>query len=111
MIEWNRVAELKKEVGADAFDEVVDLFLEEVEEVIARLRGTTDRTNLTDDLHFLKGSALNLGFEAFATQCGADEKRAARQGVDSVDLVALVDCYMRSREKFLAGLDAVLAVA
>ena len=34
MIDWSRVNELRDEVGAEDFEEVVELFLEEVEEVI-----------------------------------------------------------------------------
>ena len=57
MIDWARVRELKDEVGADAFDEVVELFLEEVEEVIVRLQGG-DRSQLET------GSALSQGQRA-----------------------------------------------
>ena len=42
MIDWARVSELRDEVGAEDFDEVVELFLEEVEEAIAALRDLTD---------------------------------------------------------------------
>ena len=34
MIDWNRISTLRDEVGAEDFDEVVELFLDEVEEVI-----------------------------------------------------------------------------
>ena len=36
MIDWERVAELKDEVGDDDFAEIADLFLAEVEEQLAR---------------------------------------------------------------------------
>ena len=42
MIDWARVSELRDEVGAEDFDEVVELFLEEVDEAIAALRDLTD---------------------------------------------------------------------
>ncbi|WP_442970022.1 hypothetical protein [Roseovarius sp. ZX-A-9] len=38
MIDWSRVAELRSEIGAEDFDEVVELFLEEVEAEISVLR-------------------------------------------------------------------------
>ena len=38
MIHWPRVVELRDEVGPEDFDEVVDLFIEEVQEVIERLQ-------------------------------------------------------------------------
>lgn len=31
MIDWTRVDELRDEIGTDCFDEVVELFIEEVE--------------------------------------------------------------------------------
>lgn len=34
MIDWNRAAELREEVGAEDFSEVVDLFLEECDDAI-----------------------------------------------------------------------------
>ena len=46
MIDWPRVKELREEVGAEGFGEVVDLFIEEVEEVISKLGENLDRTQL-----------------------------------------------------------------
>ena len=60
MIQWHRVRQLRDEVGADEFDEVVQIFLDEVQEVIARLHQDTARTQLEQNLHFLKGSALKF---------------------------------------------------
>jgi hypothetical protein len=59
MIDWARVNELKNDLGAGDFGEIIDLFLEEVEEVIDRLRRFPDPGSLEQELHFLKGSALN----------------------------------------------------
>lgn len=104
MIDWDSVAQLRDDVGPEPFDDVVALFFEEVDEVIARLKTEKHHAGLSDDLHFLKGSALNLGFVEFAEQCRDDGQRIARNGPGAVDLVALIDCYVRSREKFLLGL-------
>lgn len=101
MIDWGRVAELRDEVGADAFEEVVELFLEEADEAVMKIRAADNRSALSDALHFLKGSAMNLGFREFAEHCRADEKRLVELGDQSVDVVALADCYSRSRRKFL----------
>jgi len=102
MIDWGRVTELRDEIGSDAFGEVVGLFVEEMEGVTQRLQTQTVHAKLADDLHFLKGSALNLGFRQFAALCTADEKREHEHGSNTVDIVALIDCYMRSKEQFLA---------
>lgn len=109
MILWSRVGELRDEVGTDAFDEVVGLFLEEVGEVIDRLQGRCDRSSLEQDLHFLKGSALSLGFQAFADICEQGERRAAGGGGAQVDIGAVVEVFTRSRAMFLAGLAEHLA--
>ena len=61
MIDWARVSELRDEVGAEDFDEVVELSLEEVDEAIAALRDLTDLSELEPQCHFLKGSALISG--------------------------------------------------
>ncbi len=103
-IDWKRVDELRSEVGADAFAEVVELFLEEVEEVIARLRSAPGAERLGDDLHFLKGSALNLGFVDVAALCQEGERRAAAGDAAAVDVAAVIESYETSRSAFLAGL-------
>jgi HPt (histidine-containing phosphotransfer) domain-containing protein len=109
MILWSRVGELRDEVGADDFNEVVDLFLEEVDEVILRLQGNYDRSLLEQDLHFLKGSALSLGFQAFSDICQHGERRAAAGGGAQVDIGAVIEVFNLSRAIFMAGLPEHLA--
>ncbi|QLQ20348.1 MAG: Hpt domain-containing protein [Exiguobacterium profundum] len=75
MIDWLRMSELRDEIGQDGFDEVVDVFLEEADEVLARL--IQDPLPTQEDLHFLKGSALNLGFVAVAQLCQEGERLLA----------------------------------
>lgn len=100
MIDWSRVRELKEEVGADGFDEVVELFLEEVEEVIENLsKGQTQQ--LEQDLHFLKGSALNLGFDTFSEHCLNGERLSAAGQQSQVDLQKIIAVYNQSKTQFL----------
>ncbi len=103
MIEWSRVETLREEVGDEAFGEVVELFLEEVEQVVTRLRTAPDPSQFEHDLHFLKGSALNLGFTTFSALCEAGEKLASLGQAQSVDIAGILDTYTRSRAEFLAG--------
>ncbi len=105
MISWRRVDELKREIGAADFEEVVQLFLVEVEEVVERLRADPDPARFEADLHFLKGSALNLGFEGFGTRCGDGEKAAAA-GAAEVDIGAILAAYEASKLEFLRGAPA-----
>ncbi|MGR3615886.1 MAG: Hpt domain-containing protein [Paracoccaceae bacterium] len=99
MIHWNRMGELRSEIGEDDFDEVVEIFLEEVEEIIDRLRFEC-RETLEQDLHFLRGCAMNLGFEQFSTLCEASERLPAA----NVDLPKIVASYESSKAEFLSGL-------
>lgn len=102
MISWERVNELREDVGDDDFDEVVEIFLEEVEEVIDRLRQSPDPSKLEDDLHFLKGSALNLGFESFSKICQKGERDAANSNISAIDLRAVISVYERSKVQYFA---------
>lgn len=102
MIDWSRVSELHEEVGEEDFAEVVELFLGEVDGVIEVL--TPGMADLEAQLHFLKGSALNLGFDAFARLCQEGESAAnAGQGAQ-VDVARVRDCYASSRAEFANGL-------
>lgn len=109
MIDWSRVNELREEVGAEDFDEVVDLFLEEVEEVIGRLNQAPDRARLEQDLHFLKGSALSLGFTTFSSLCQDGERQSAAGQADSVNVPEIVAEFERSKAVFIAELAGHLA--
>ena len=107
MIDWNRVEELRQEVGADAFEEVVAIFLEEVDETMARLSPNANSAEMQDDLHFLKGSALSLGFQCMADLCQTGEA-AVREG-KAYDLPALQQMYQNSRHVFISGLGQKLS--
>lgn len=104
MINWPRVRQLRNEVGEDEFDEVVLIFLDEVGEVIDRLQADTERRELEQNLHFLKGSALSLGFETFSKLCQDGERRAAAGQGAEVDLDAVLTAFDESRKSFLAEL-------
>lgn len=102
MIDWSRIRELRSEIGEDGFDEVVCLFLEEADEVIARLSVGNGAAALAADLHFLKGAALNLGFGRLSTLCQDGERRAGA-GDLSIDLEAVRDAYATCRGEFEDG--------
>lgn len=104
MIDWGRVDELRLEIGDDGLAEVVDLFLDEVEEVVTRLSSQPDPRRLEEDLHFLKGSAWNLGFAEFGALCQEGERQAAGGLGGQVGLGVILDRYQQSKTAFLAGL-------
>lgn len=101
MIDWNRVDELRSEFGSDGFAEVVSLFLEEADEVVAVLGPGLPPSEVEVRLHFLKGSALNLGFRELAGLCQDGERRAAQGHGGIVDLLPVASSYQRSRDTFL----------
>ena len=102
MIDWLRMSELRDEIGQDGFDEVVDVFLEEADEVLARL--IQDPLPTQEDLHFLKGSALNLGLSDLAAICQEGERKAAA-GL-AVDIAQVAAIWQASRAGLLGGLSA-----
>ncbi|MGX9356040.1 Hpt domain-containing protein [Roseobacteraceae bacterium S113] len=106
MIDWDRVAELRDEIGAEDFDEVVEIFLEEVDAAVDAIGG--DHSPLEAQLHFLKGSALNLGFVGFANLCQDGEARAA-EGATDIALAPISESYQASRAEFTSGLQTRFA--
>ncbi|GGH28998.1 Hpt domain-containing protein [Cribrihabitans marinus] len=104
MIHWQRVTELRGEVGAENFDDVVELFIEEVQEVLARLHDSPALGTLEQDLHFLKGGALSLGFNGFGDLCQAGERQSAAGQAAAVDIDAIIRAFETSRDAFQAGL-------
>ncbi|WP_170382280.1 Hpt domain-containing protein [Ruegeria atlantica] len=103
MIDWSRVRQLRDEVGAAEFDEVVEIFLDEVKETIDRLHEDTNRIEFEQNMHFLKGSALSLGFDRFSKLCQDGERIAAAGNADEVDLPAILQTYDDSKAMFIAN--------
>lgn len=104
MIDWAKVSELRDEIGADDFVEVAEIFLEEVDGEIAALRAGCPADALEARLHFLKGSALNLGFRDFAALCQTGESAAANGQAGSVDVAAIIAIFDASKQAFVTGL-------
>ncbi len=96
------------EIGADDFGEIIAVFLQETDEVVARLITLSDARAMENDLHFLKGSALNLGFTTLAQICQSGERRAA-SGFADISMQAVVDTYLLSRSAFLGGIKTLAA--
>ena len=103
MIDWSRVEELRDEIGAEDFDEVDELFLSEVEDRIDLALTKAESESFEEDLHFLKGSALNLGFDQFAQLCGTVEQQAAN-GLLFERMDEIFSAYKNSKKMFLEHL-------
>jgi HPt (histidine-containing phosphotransfer) domain-containing protein len=100
---WARVDELRSEVGSDAFAEVMDLFLEETDDMAKRLSAAADPATLGDDLHFMKGAALNLGFDELADACRDAEHTLRDAGAGAVDLTSVLRAYADCKAELMAS--------
>ncbi|MEM1431871.1 MAG: Hpt domain-containing protein [Pseudomonadota bacterium] len=103
LIDWDRVWELRDEIGASEFDEVVELFLSETETMVDALAGAAPET-LEAELHALKGASLNLGFAQLATLCAAGERTAAEGRGSEVAVADVLRLFFQSRARFEEGL-------
>ncbi|NSX53563.1 Hpt domain-containing protein [Parasulfitobacter algicola] len=106
MIDWNRINELKKEIGLDDFDEVIGLFLEEAEDVLANLKQDQPEDKLLEYLHYLKGSALNIGFNHVAVICTKLEKRLDESNYNHREIETLFEAYNTSKTHFFKNLNS-----
>jgi HPt (histidine-containing phosphotransfer) domain-containing protein len=104
MIDWKRVEELRMEIGADGFAEVADMFLEEADQAVKALAAGLAVDEVEGQLHFLKGSALNLGLADLAALCQDGERKAAAGYGALVDLGQVARVYQASRALLLGGL-------
>jgi len=104
MIDWKRVEELRDEIGADGFVEVADMFLDEAEDAVRALLSGLPPSEIEGQLHFLKGSALNLGLSDLAAICQEGERKAAGGDGALVDTAQVAAVWQASRTSLLAGL-------
>nr|WP_256373011.1 Hpt domain-containing protein [Pseudoruegeria sp. HB172150] len=83
--------------------------MEELDAVLDQLRGTPAPADLALKLHFLKGSALNLGFATMATLCAQGERMATSGQGQDVRLDDLFSAHDTSRAEFLARFSGIAA--
>lgn len=102
MINWNRVHELRNDVGTEDFDEIVEIFLSEVTDLSAELQATKTDHEMELRLHALKNAALNLGFSELSDHCQSAEILARSGQAKSVDVRAIVGLLEASLQLFNA---------
>lgn len=102
MIDWAQIRQLEADIGTEDFSEVVDLFIAEVDEAVMQLAEDPPEAAdlLVSALHFLKGSAYNLGFRAFGDYCSEGEKMAMDGDGNDVNLKKTIRLYVESKEHF-----------
>lgn len=101
MIDWEQVHALRHEIGEDAFPDVVNIFLEEVDGMVDRLPHSGD---VISDLHFLKGNAETLGFQTFAKQCQIALHALENDKPQTITLAQICATYAQSRQMFFDGI-------
>lgn len=92
MIDWDRVTELQDEIGEEDFIEVGRMFIAEMQEKLEAM-GELPAPG-TEDYHYLRGSAANLGLAEFADLCGTAE--AAAKSGETTDLAAIQASFDRA---------------
>ncbi len=105
MIDRTRVGELRQEVGEDDLAEVVVLFCEEVEETLGRIQAPAARI-VPDDLHFLKGSALNIGLIEMAGLCQLAEKALRSDPGATPDIPEIAQAFAKARQALFREIGA-----
>lgn len=100
MINWDRVRTLREDVGADSFADVVEIFVEEMDELIAELRGSATDEEREMTFHSLKNGALNLGFGDLSDLCQTGEKQAASGTNDEALLGQVESTYKETLGAF-----------
>lgn len=103
MVNRDRINELRAEIGDDDVAEVVAIFCEEMEDVLSTL-DTAPPDSLPSHLHFLKGSAMNIGLEDFGNLCRAEESRLARDPHATADIASVKLAYQSGKVTLMAAM-------
>ncbi|QXT39939.1 Hpt domain-containing protein [Gymnodinialimonas ceratoperidinii] len=87
-VDWDRLNDLRADIGEEDFADVALLFVAELQETLHRL---TPQAATAADFHFLRGSAANLGFVALVAACTRAED-ACNEGA-TPDIRAVADAF------------------
>jgi HPt (histidine-containing phosphotransfer) domain-containing protein len=93
MINWARLLQLQEDVGKNDIHDIIILFEQELKQVIAQLPLQTDPEQMASNLHYLKGCALNLGFEDLADLCQAGYTRLSQSPRTGVTVAPILSAY------------------
>lgn len=108
MIEWQRLSELREDVGDEEFEDVVSLFLEEIRQTLPDL-AQADLEARVSLLHSIKGSARNIGLTSFARVCDAEERNILETGRVSLSDADIMAAFERVDRLMAAGMSQFLA--
>lgn len=94
-VDWDRLNELRADIGEEDFADVALLFVAELQET---LDGLAPDKATAADFHFLRGSAANLGFVTLVSACSTAEDACNSSQAPDVEAV---------RTAFAAALEEV----
>ena len=97
MLDLDQLETLRAEIGADGFAEVADLLVCEIADGITALGTQPTGADLSAQFHYLKGSALNLGFRDFAALCAQGEQGLP---VDTATLQQVFDASVLALQRW-----------
>ena len=103
MIDQTRLDELRAEIGSEDLAEVIEMFCEEVEDALSKLDGTSFE-NTVERLHFLKGSALNIGLTSVSDLCREEELRLREDPTAPPDIDKIKSVYARTKPGLIDSL-------
>ena len=85
-VDWDRINELRADIGEEDFADVALLFVSELHEAFEGLLSNPGAA--TDaEFHFLRGGAANLGFQAVVDACDVAERTYLSGGTPDVGAV------------------------
>ncbi|WP_286758633.1 MULTISPECIES: Hpt domain-containing protein [Sulfitobacter] len=109
VIDWEQVATLQTAVGRDDFSTIMCVFFKEVEEANAQLTMGVTTDQFRDILHFVKGSALSVGFVELSEQCAQAEGNFAGSHQITSIWKEILTSYEESKEHFLSNTETCSA--
>ena len=90
MIDWTRLNDLRADIGEADFVAVAQVFVTEMRERLVVLAANPTAAT-AEDLHFLRGSAANLGLSDMVAACNTAEG-VCRLG-KAPDVAAVADAF------------------
>ena len=100
MLDLDQLETLQAEIGADGYAEVADLLVCEIADGITALGTQPTGADLSAQFHYLKGSALNLGFRDFAALCAQGEQGEQGLPVDTAALQQVFDASVLALQRW-----------
>ncbi len=104
-IDWARLHQLQEDVGTEDIRGIITLFEQELKQVIAQLPLEAEPAQMANNLHYLKGCALNLGFNDLARLCQQSFDHLNTDPAPPITLAPILECYESATQALRQSLD------